>query len=107
MRILKDLSEIELRDTGLSVRFSHWSKRRDAFDVEFDEMLSLTAKQVEPATMEIHITVPAGTYVISEEMKNWSGAVDSIRRHFPLFDWDKFEKVRGTINESFVCWSGL
>lgn len=104
--LFRDKAFVNTDGQSINVTFTHWIQRRHNFSVRVDDIVTIEAVQIEPFTMElILVTKDNSRWAITDEMTGWDKVLEFVRKTFAGFDPDAYEKAKGDINQTRLCWS--
>jgi hypothetical protein len=90
---------------AFGVRFSHWTRRRRSWSLRWENVLAIDAMQIEPAYIVLRFLCTEDRWrVLAEDMENWSALETAVRKRYPDFNWENFERAKSRIDMRFPCW---
>jgi len=92
-------------DEEFGVKFTHWISRRYSWSMRWKNVLAIDAMQVEPAYMELIFLCTENRWrLLAEDFENWSVLEAAVRRRYPDFNWENFERAKNSIDKRYPCW---
>lgn len=103
---LLDKAFILPSEQGVTVSFSHWTKKRKSFFISWNGITNIVLYYNEPAIFELHIHTDGGQdFLIDETMNGWTDFLNSAHCRLRGFSVSKSEISSLNVYDRIVCYS--
>jgi hypothetical protein len=107
--LFKDSAVITVDEESFHIAPTHWMKRRRSWSSRWEDVVAIDAMWsfagFYSGYLGFFICMADGrSAFIADDMDNWDAFKEAVRKKFPGFDWENFNRAKSVANKRFPCW---
>ncbi|MEI7935184.1 MAG: hypothetical protein WCK27_00715 [Verrucomicrobiota bacterium] len=107
--LLKNRAIVNVSDESFGITFTHWTRKRRSWSVQWRDVIAIEAMVVEVPCFEAGFVFQLAEKkecFISDDMENWGALEEAVRKRFTDFNWSNADvaKLYENRNKRLPCW---